>query len=87
MLDLLESKKETGTQKEFWDIFRKISPKSKKEPVQPSMKKFFEHFQDLSKTKRAQTIPPISFVRGPLDCEKRTRNLREETTIGKSQRA
>ena len=30
MLDLLESKKETGTQKEFWDIFRKNSPKSKK---------------------------------------------------------
>ena len=62
-MSLLESKRDTGTQKEFWDIFRKISPKNRKDPVQPSMEKFFDHFQNLSKSARSQTN------KGPLDYE------------------
>ena len=68
-MSLLESKRDTGTQKEFWDIFRKISPKNRKDPVQPSMEKFFDHFQNLSKSTRSQTVPPISTNNGPLDYE------------------
>ena len=67
MLSLLESKRDNGTQKEFWDIFKKISPKVKQDPVKPSMKKFFDHFQDLSKSSRSQTVPPICNNNGPLD--------------------
>ena len=69
MMSLLEAKRDTGTQKEFWDIFRKISPKNRKDPVQPSMEKFFDHFQNLSKSTRSQTVPPISTNNGPLDYE------------------
>ena len=69
MMALLESKRDCGTQKEFWDIFRKISPKIRKNPVQPSMEKFFDHFQNLSKSSRTQTVPPISTKNGPLDYE------------------
>ena len=69
MLSLLESKRDSGTQKEFWKIFKKNSPKNKKEPIQPSLKKFFDHFQNLSNSSRAQTIPPVSNTIGPLDYE------------------
>ena len=69
MLSLLESKRNDGTQKEFWDLFRKISPKNKKEAVFPSLKKFFDHFQNLSNSSRSQNIPGTSGVQGPLDYE------------------
>ena len=69
MLSLLESKRNDGTQKEFWDLFRKISPKNKKEAVFPSRKKFFDHFQNLSNFSRSQNIPGISEVHDPLDYE------------------
>ena len=49
--------------------FKKISPKCKKGPLQPSMTKFFEYFEGLSKSPRAQAIPPISSTDGPLDYE------------------
>ena len=69
MLSLLESKRDSGTQKEFWDIFKKISPKNRKDPVQPSLKKFFDHFQNLSNSSRTQNIPGVSTATGPLDYE------------------
>ena len=69
MLSLLDSKRNDGTQKEFWDLFRKISPKNKKEAVFPSLKKFFDHFQNLSNSSRSQNIPGTSGVQGPLDYE------------------
>ena len=69
MLHLMESKRGNGTPKEYWNIFRKISPKSKRETVQPSLKKFFDHFQDLSQSKRAQAVPPVCKGNGPLDFE------------------
>ena len=65
----MKSKRESGTLKEYWDIFRKISPKTKREPVQPSLNKFVDHFQELSKSKRAQTVPAMSMDNGPLDFE------------------
>ena len=69
MMNLLESKRGSGTPKEYWDIFRKISPKNRREPVQPTMKKFFDHFEELSKSKRPLTVPPASKEGGPLDFE------------------
>ena len=69
MVHLLESKKDSGTPKEFWNIFKKISPKCKKDPVQPSMKKFFDYFKGLSKSSRALSFPPICTIDGPLDYE------------------
>ena len=69
MFSILESKREDGTPKEFWNIFKKISPKCKKDSVQPSMKKFFDYFKTLSKSSRALTVPPLSLVEGPLDYE------------------
>ena len=69
MIHLLESKKASGTPKEFWNIFKKISPKCKKDPVQPSMKNFFEYFKGLSKSSRALSLPPICTLDGPLDYE------------------
>ena len=69
MMSLLESKRNDGTQKEFWNIFRKISPRTKKGIIQPSMKKFFDHFQNLSNSSRAQNFPSLSSVSGPHDYE------------------
>ena len=65
----MDSKRTDGTPKEFWNIFRKISPKSKRDTVQPSMKKFYDYFKELSKSSRALHLPPISQVEGPLDYE------------------
>ena len=62
MLSLLESKK-------FWNIFKKISPRNKRDPVQPSMKNFFNYFKELSTSSRAQTFPPVNTCNGPLDYE------------------
>lgn len=69
MIHIMESKRDSGTPKEFWNIFKKISPKCKKNPVQPSMKKFFDYFKGLSKSSRALSVPPTSDVDGPLDFE------------------
>ena len=69
IVQTMESKRGDGTPKEFWNIFKKVSPKCKKDPVQPSMKNFFDYFKGLSKSSRALTIPPISSIDGPLDCE------------------
>ena len=42
MVKLLEEEKSTGSQKDFWNLFWKISPKCKiKGSVIPSMKRFF----------------------------------------------
>ena len=68
-LQIMDSKRNDGTPKEFWNIFKKLSPKCKKDPVQPSMKKFYDYFKDLSKSPRALTLPPISNTEGPLDYE------------------
>lgn len=69
MVKLLEEEKNTGSQKDFWNLFRKISPKCKKDAVKPSMKKFFEYFKGLSKSSRALNIPAVSNTVGPLDYE------------------
>ena len=69
MMSLLETKRNSGTQKEFWNIFRKISPRTKKDVIQPSLKKFFDHFQNLSNSSRAQDFPSESTGSGPLDFE------------------
>ena len=69
MVQNLVSKRSDGTPKEFWNIFKKISPKCKKDSVQPSLKKFFDYFKGLSKSSRALAIPSISSIEGPLDYE------------------
>ena len=60
MMSLLETKRNSGTQKEFWNIFRKISPRTRKDVIQPSLKKIFDHFQNLSNSSRAQDFPSES---------------------------
>ena len=63
----LEAKKHEGTQKEFWNLFRKISPKTRRETNLPSLDKFVEHFKNISNSSRPQNIPPKSNSAGPLD--------------------
>jgi hypothetical protein len=63
----LEDKKHEGTPKEFWNLFRKISPKSQKNRVVPDISKFFEHFNKISNSARQLDIPPVCNVDGPLD--------------------
>ena len=63
----LEAKKHEGTQKEFWNLFRKISPKAKRGTSLPSLDKFFDHFKKISNSSRPQNIPPMSNSDGPLD--------------------
>ena len=77
MMSLLENKRYEGTQKDFWNIFRKISPRTKKGVIQPSMKKFYDHFQNLSNSSRAQDFPSLSTGSGPLDYEIALEELEE----------
>ena len=63
----LEAKKHEGTQKEFWNLFRKISPKTRRETNLPSLDKFVDHFKKISNSSRPQNIPPKSNSAGPLD--------------------
>lgn len=63
----LENKKTDGSPKEFWNLFRKISPKSKKNTVMPNMSKFVEHFKKISNSSRPLDIPPVCSDVGPLD--------------------
>ena len=63
----LESKKNDGTPKEFWKIFRKISPKSQKNNTMPNITKFTEHFRSISTSARPLNIPPVCDDVGPLD--------------------
>jgi hypothetical protein len=63
----LEDKKYEGTPKEFWKLFRKISPKSQKNPIMPDISKFSEHFKKISNSARPLNIPPVCNDAGPLD--------------------
>ena len=63
----LEYKKNGGTPKEFWNLFRKISPKSKRNTVMPNMLKFVEHFKKISNSSRPLNMPPVCSDTGPLD--------------------
>ena len=63
----LERKKNDGTPKEFWKLFRKISPKSQKNYTVPHISKFFEHFNQISNSVRPLDIPPMCNEEGPLD--------------------
>ena len=69
VLSDLDAKRQDGNQKEFWKIFRKISPKNKRETVRPSLANFFQYFKDLSNSPRPQDTPPTSNINGPLDFE------------------
>ena len=65
----MDSKRSDGTPKEFWNIFKKISPKRKRDSVQPTMKKFYDHFKELSNSSRDPSVPPVCHLDGPLDYE------------------
>jgi hypothetical protein len=67
LTDELQNKKQDGNLKDFWKIFRKISPKNKSDPRQPSMTDFRKYFENLSKSGRAQDTPSLSHADGPLD--------------------
>ena len=63
----LQEQRQELNHKEFWKVFRKISPKSKKESIQPSLSEFRKYFEKLSHTNRAQDFPGESPEIGPLD--------------------
>ena len=63
---LQEQRKELN-HKEFWKVFRKISPKSQKRSTQPSLSDFQKYFEKLSQTNRTQDFPDESSENGPLD--------------------
>ena len=65
----LQSEKQSGSIKEFWKVFRRISPKNKRNTVGPSGSAFSEYFEKLSNTDRAHDFPATSGVAGPLDFE------------------
>ena len=65
----LESKRREKNHKDFWKIFRKISPKRKHESVVPSMDSFFDYFKGLSVSSRPLDVPEGGGVDGPLDSE------------------
>jgi hypothetical protein len=67
LTDELQNKKQDRSLKDFWKIFRKISPKNKSDPRQPSMTDFRKYFENLSKSGRAQDTPSLSQSDGPLD--------------------
>ena len=87
ILSQLEIKKHEGNQKEFWKIFRKISPKNKLNSVHPPLVDFFEHFNSISNTNRPQDIPLISNENGPLDFDislKELENACNKLKLGKA---
>ena len=63
----LQEQRQELNHKEFWKVFRKISPKSEKESTQPSLYEFRKYFEKLSHTNRAQDFPGESPEIGPLD--------------------
>ena len=76
----LESKRKEKNHREFWKIFRKLSPKSKREPIAPSMQSFFDYFKNLSVSSRPLEMPENSTSNGPLDYEI---SLEELIAVGK----
>ena len=69
VLSDMESKKRGGNHRDFWKLFRKLSPKTKREPVVPSVQGFFEYFKDLSVSSRPLDMPGGSRADGSLDYE------------------
>ena len=67
MISDLEHKNSGGRAKEFWKTLRKISPKNKRDNVQPSITEFENYFKRLSASGRVQDIPDIRDEGGPLD--------------------
>ena len=67
LLSDLEKKRSCGKAKDFWKTLRKISPKNKKDTVQPSMSEYMNHFKTISNSTRAQDTPDVSEEIGPLD--------------------
>ena len=70
-------KKNEGNQKDFWKILKKISPKSKSDPIHPSSIEFVKHFERVFNTKSTQDIPPESIEKGPLDYTISVKELEE----------
>ena len=69
VLTELESKRKDKNHRDFWKIFRKISPKRTRESVVPSVDSFFDYFKGLSVSSRPLNMPAESEVDGPLDYE------------------
>ena len=67
LVNELQNKQQMRNSKEYWKLFRKISPKNKSDPRQPSINEFQDYFEKLSLSNRPQDIPPLSEERGPLD--------------------
>ena len=65
----LQDKRGDRNIKDFWKIFRKLSPKSNSNPTQPSIANFSKYFEKLSNTDRTQDFPKPSEANGPLDYE------------------
>ena len=83
----MESKRKDGNQRDFWKIFRKISPKTKREPVVPSVDSYFNYFKGLSVSSRPLDMPDESQVQGALDYEislEELENVCKKTKKGKA---
>ena len=63
----LQDEKENHNKKEYWKIFRKISPKNKKGAIKPGLMEFHKYFEKLSNTERVQDFPDLCKENGPLD--------------------
>ena len=85
LVDELKSKKEDRNLKEFWKLFRKISPKNESDPRQPSMNEFRNYFEKLSYSSRSQDMPFLSQETGPLDFSITSKELLDasKTSMGK----
>ena len=67
LVDELQNKQQMRNSKEYWKLFRKISPKNKSDPRQPSINEFHDYFEKLSSSNRPQDTPPPCEESGPLD--------------------
>ena len=67
LVDELQNKKQDRNLRDFWKLFRKISPKNQSDPRQPGMTDFRNYFEKLSRSGREQDTPSLSRGNGPLD--------------------
>ena len=83
----LQDEKASHNKKEYWKIFRKISPKNKKGTVKPGLAEFRNYFEKLSNTERTQDFPDLCMENGPLDYNISLKELEEagrKLKLGKS---
>ena len=60
MLNDIESKRNNGDQRNFWEISRKILPKTKRERVVPTLNSYYDYVKGLSVSFRPLDVPDES---------------------------